>query len=360
MKRNKNKLAFSVALAIFIGIGFWLVDSPNQRPFMIKHGWDIPSATFVADNSTYMDSFPFDGVIIRMDNGLSTKVQTQSPINYHQFKSSLDPLKRINLENLKHNFLIVYSTPSGDLFDDWSTPLKNFSHMARAAKEAGLEGIFFDNEEYFGDAVDFPENCQGGKTISQCRDQAYLRGREVMEAIISGWPDVKLIATIGPYLSEGKTANYFNDRGIYWNDVAWANQLRGSFIIGMASATRGTPAQFIDGGEIYSAKTKENFEDIKYWQTKGIAHQGDLIPEDLRASWPNIVSSSFGVYDKAQMSEGVYIDAVSWKTTLMNALEVADDYVWAYTERYNWWDTEKTEEAVPTEWVILTRQALNS
>src|SRR5690625_7283011 len=97
-----------------------------------------------------MERMPFDGVVMRMGDGLSSAVQRQEPVGHEVFRNALAPLKNADLKSLKHNFLIVYSTPAGDIFDNWSTPLDNYSNMAKAASATDLEGIFFDNEECFG------------------------------------------------------------------------------------------------------------------------------------------------------------------------------------------------------------------
>lgn len=367
MKRVSRQILASLVAVTLIGIGLiGIIYSTNdetnvrQDSLLIKHGWDIPSATFVGQNSSAMDEMPFNGVVLKMDNELGSRVQSQSPVSYEEFQSSLSPLFGVEFNNLKHNFLIVYSTPAGDIFDDWTVPLDNYAHMAQAAREVGLQGIFFDNEEYFGDALAFPEKCAGDKSVSECRDQAYLRGSQVMDAIISSWPDVELIVAHGPYLSEEATADYFKRRGIPWNNLAGSNEIRGSFTIGLASATRGESAQFIDGGQVYAARTKRQFKAVKHWQKEGMSTRGELIPDDLRPDWPGIVSSSFGVYDKADLYSGVPMDVEIWNTTLATALAKTDKYVWAYTERFDWWNTGHPDTPVPEEWVNATRDALNS
>lgn len=87
---------------------------------------------------------------------------------------------------------------------------------------------------------------------------------------------------------------------------------------------------------------------------------GDLMPDDLRPDWPEIVSSSFGVYDKADLYSGAPMDAEIWGTTLATALTNTDHYVWAYTERYDWWNTGHPGTPVPEEWVDATREAIDS
>lgn len=333
---------------------------PRPEPLLIKHGWDLPSATFVGENSSRMDEMPFDGVVLRMDDGLSSKVQTQETINYEQFRSSLEPLEGVKLDNLRHNFLIVYSAPAGDIFDDWSVPLSNFKNMAQAAREAGFEGIFFDNEEYFGKAFSYPASCAGDRSLEECREQAYLRGSQVMEAIIAGWPDVTLIAAHGSYLSDHATSGYFSDHGIAWNNIADANEIRGYFTVGLAAGTQGEPAQFVDGGQVYAARSEKDFRSVRYWQQKGIAEHGEMIPEEIRSEWPDLVSSAFGVYDKPDLIGHTPMDVDVWGDTLSAALNITDRYVWAYTERYDWWGTGHPVTDVPPEWVDATVQSRNS
>ena len=334
-----------------------------RKPLLIKHGWDIPTTSWAAGKVASMDKMPFDGVVMSMPDGRSSSVQRQSAVSYDTYKSALTPIAGANFKNLKHNFLIIYSTPAGDLFDDWSTPVGNYANVAKAANEAGLTGIFFDNEQYFGDAMFYPENCSSGKTVSQCRNQAQLRGTQIVNAIRSNWPDVKILVAHGPYISESKTAAYLNSRGIRWNDIAWANQLQGSFTVGMAAATVDTSAQYIDGGQVYAARTSQNFKDIQYWQKQGMAAQSSIIPDYLRSGWAGNVSSSFGVYDQSGLASGTSgtpMDPTIWRSSLTHALSNADHYVWAYTERYDWWGTGWPTTTVPNAWVTATRDAHNA
>ena len=329
--------------------------APDSGPLLIKHGWDIPDVSFVTSNAKSMERMPFDGVVMRMDDGLSSAVQRQEPVGHEVFRNALAPLKNADLKSLKHNFLIVYSTPAGDIFDNWSTPLDNYSNMAKAASATDLEGIFFDNEEYFGSALDEDDNCSGERTIDQCRTQAFHRGHNVMNAILSSWPDARILIARGPYISAPETADHFNKKGMEFNDIARANVLRGDFAAGMASATVGKNAQYIDGGQVYSARTIQNFEDLRSWQKYGSLTPGSLIPKDLRPHWPGSTSAAFGVYDASTSAPAM--DHEVWGTTLTNALHTTDRYVWAYTERHDWWGTGHPNTSVPSTWVAAARQA---
>jgi hypothetical protein len=324
----------------------------KARPLLIKHGLDIPYPNFVKSNIANMEKMPFNGLTITLGSN-SSKVQTQNAISYDTFNTALAPIAQTTFTKLKHNFVMIYSAPAGDLYGDWTIPISNFANIAKAAKGAGLEGIFYDIEEYFGSSLRYPENCVG-RTVLECQNQAQLRGKQIMDAIRSTWPEARVIVSFGPWVSESATAN--NIPGVPYNDVSWANQLPGPFVVGMVESTVGTNAKVLDGGEIYTARTKTQFSTIKSWQKDGMPAKSNLIPASLKPQWPTLISSSFGIYD--QPWQGVSMDSLIWQNTITNALATADDYVWAYTERYDWWGTGWPTTPVPTEWINATANAL--
>jgi hypothetical protein len=88
-------------------------------------------------------------------------------------------------------------TPYGDWFDDgqWnSTVLPSIRAAAAMAKTEGFDGVTLDQEDYPGKggkrhswAVDYPGSSH---PEGQVRDKVRERGREVMQAILQGFPDV--------------------------------------------------------------------------------------------------------------------------------------------------------------------------
>src|SRR5699024_706431 len=211
--------------------------APDSGPLLIKHGWDIPDVSFVTSNAKSMERMPFDGVVMRMGDGLSSAEQRQEPIGHEVFRNALAPLKNADLKSLKHNFLIVYSTPAGDIFDNWSTPLDNYSNMGKAAGATDLEGIFFDNEEYFRNALDEDANCSGERTIDQARPQALHRRHSVMTAIVFGGPGARFLITRGAYVSAPEPADHCDRKGLEISSISRATLLPGDFAAGMASPT---------------------------------------------------------------------------------------------------------------------------
>jgi len=324
----------------------------SPRPLLIKHGWDVPSPKFVHNHVKAMEAMPFDGLVIGLP-GLSHRVQRKSPISHSRFESVLAPVAATRFTSLNHNFALVYATSPGSYFAEYSVPVRNFARLARAARAAGFVGIAYDNEEYFGSVSDYPEVCPG-RTLAQCRTQARLRGRQIMDAMRTAWPSIRVLTLIGPWISEALTARYLSPTMPY-NDISGSNELMGSFFVGMAQSTVGTRAKVIDGGEIYTARTRAQFSAVRWWQERGMPSTSGIIPKQLKPHWADSVSAGFGVYDRP--INGADMDVAIWRRTLANALRATDRYVWAYTERFDWWGGGWPPTRVPRLWVNATADA---
>lgn len=190
-----------------------------------------------------------------------------------------------------------------------------------------------------------------------------------MDVMRAYWRDVRFLSTHGPYLSDSATFQFLTDHGMRMpampdTDVAWANLLGSSLLVGMMQSAYDTEAKFIDGGEFYEARTLEQFQTIKYWQKDGMKAYSVMIPDDFRPYWSDATSSSFGIYDQPLFNWDTKeiiadMDVVTWKSTIINALKTADDYVWLYSERYDWWRTENCwpETPLPDAWDEATKEA---
>jgi hypothetical protein len=321
------------------------------RPLLIKHGWDMPSSLFVADHAGAMDELGFDGVVVSIGT-LGDAVNSATPVSLEQFRSALAPLRRARLTTMTHNFVLLRAG-SARVYDDPAVPLANVRNFAKAAAEAGLEGIAFDNENYDGVQFDHPEGAPG-RSLGDAQEQARRRGSSIMRAVVDEWPDARVLAFVGPYVSAPETARAF-DGVVPWNDVAWANELSGPFTVGMVEATIGTAARVVDGGEIYSLRAPDQFSAAYDWSRRGVAERTALVPAGDRSAYTASIQIGYGVYDRPVLGQSM--DPAAWRTTLGNALDRADRYVWAYTERYDWWGVGWPRERVPRAWVDATRAA---
>jgi hypothetical protein len=321
-------------------------------PVLIKHGWDIPSPGFVREHITAMERMPFDGITVSLPE-LGSRVQRREALTYAEFQEELAPLGSVHSTRLAHNYAVVFATPAGSFFDDYSIPVANFAMLARAAKSVGLEGILYDNEEYFGSVAAYPANCPG-HTIEQCQDQARLRGQQVMDAMRAEWPGIRVMTFFGPWVSDPQTARFLSPI-LPYHDVSGDHQLMGSFVVGLTASTVGTRAQVVDAGEIYGAATPAQFAAVNFWRKHGMPGRSSLIPTPLKSSWAQIISTGFVIYDQSDAVARGKLDG--WQRLVSNALAATDEYVVVYTERFDWWGTGWPTDPVPQAWIRATADA---
>jgi hypothetical protein len=302
----------------------------------------------------YLESLPFDGMVVDIPGGMQT--MAGQPLEYElYFAGFLRPL-RTGFRTLKHNFVRVQNNDPGDLFDDaaWTVTVENWRKLARATREAGFVGIFFDNEEYWNPWLNYPEDYdRPARSLGQYRTQAQLRGRQVMEAIVAEFPDIRIVFAHGPYLSEPKTPQWLTRRTV--NDASHY-ELLGPFFVGFVEGA-GERAGVIDGGELYRYRTPADFARSYSWRKYAIASaevNSRFIPPALRPLWPDRVGISFGVFNRSwpdpvrdTMNPSIL------RATLASAMRTADEYVWFYAERDEW----LLPPGVSSEWTDAVRDA---
>jgi hypothetical protein len=312
----------------------------------------LPVEALVARRDS-VDRLPFDGVLFTID--ASSTLQAPQPIGIHELRRQLAPLRSVTFEQVRHNFLLVYATPAGS-FTDYAPVIANFADVADAARESGVEGIFFDNEEYFGSTW-APDVACPGRDLAACRALARETGRKVMAAMARRWPDVKVMTASGPWLSE--PATYDRLRSMGYNDIADANPVWGAFAVGLLEGAAGTDATYIDGGGIYTQRSYDDLLVAYDWFHYGLAETGSIVPDDLRGTYADEVEVAFGVYDFPERYRGKVSDPGVWHDDIVDALRATDEYVWAYSERYNWTANPHNPEkpAVPAEYLRVTAEA---
>lgn len=367
--RSGRRLAAGLVLVVAatFGLGNGTVqaatatDPAAQDKALIYAGWfgdTIPTPGFVANNKAFLETQPFNGLIIYLRSSslginASTAVMKDAPLSHEAIASVLNPIKDLEFTRLKQNFGLVLGTTPPDFFDDWSTIVDNFANLARAARDAGLKGIAFDNEQYFAPWGNYPTGVAYPLTsLAQYQAQARLRGRQVMEAMVAEFPGIVVVTLHGPYVSEPDAPESLNFP--QWQS---GNELLGPFFAGFQEGSS-MPGQNVDGGELYDLRTAEEFQQTYDWRRYDIASSDvncAYIPSALRATWSDNISISFGVYDLpfggASMSPSILT------TTLTNALATADTWVWFYAEDSTYLLPE-SQGGATEEWVDAVRAAL--
>lgn len=297
---------------------------------------------YVRDHFAHIESLPFDGMTITSGSGAA--LMNGSARSYAEVARDFASLDGLPFTRMRHNFAHVNVDRPADFFGDWSVTIENFRVFARVLKEKGIEGIFFDNEEYARLLFNYPEDCDDpAKTLDEYRDQARLRGREIARAISGEFPDIVFLVYHGPYSSFEGTPEEVRRGQTDWV----ADEMRGPFSAGLIEGLD-SRARFVDGGEVFAYRTTEDFQLSYDYRKTGIVAAGvdcPYISRYLRPVWSAKVGISFGLYNRP-ISE-VPMDPAILRPTLEHALRRCDDFVWLYCEGLNW----NAPDNLPTAWV---------
>ncbi|MBP1989316.1 S-layer homology domain-containing protein [Paenibacillus eucommiae] len=303
----------------------------------------------VKDNIEYIESLPFDGMMITPT--FSYKLMSREQVSYETIYDELKVLKGL-FKRMDKNYLEFFSnrpadpndptgmgdsvntaSKSGDLFDDegWSIVEQNVRNFARAAKEVGITRILYDNEEYFRRFSSYPQDSYyKEKSLKEYQDKASERGKQIMNAIVSEIPDATVLVLHGPYLSDRNKPDWFT------KNVVGTVNLMGPYFIGMLQAVKnaGNKAKLVDGGELYLTRSEGDFEDALQFRKYELAdsyRSNDFIPEELRKDFVDSVNMAFGVYNMPWQKNYPMTPQIM-RTTLENALRSTEEMVWYYTE----------------------------
>lgn len=316
------RVSFLFLLFNFVATGF-------AAPLLIHdsaYGTDSRTQNILT-NLAYIDSLPFDGITINIPatwgNLAPGNVASYSGI----YTGWLEPLKG-KLKKVTHNYVKMVVRLSADPFDDWTQTIQNWVVLAEACRDAGLEGIFFDNEEYYEQVWHYPADMKyaSTETLAEYQTQFQLRGQQVMNAILAQWPACRIVHAHGPYFSESRTPLYVT----LSNGNGLSSDLRGDFFSGMFAAA---PGQIIDGGEVYAYRTPSDFSNSYQWRKTSQAQlvPNAVIPASLASTWMAKVSISYGCYDQPWPS-GYTMSPAVFQSDITNALHKADYLVWTYSD----------------------------
>ncbi len=323
--------------AAALAAGPWLAPLPTAAaPLVLDEGCCGTSSRpwTMADHLGYIDTLPFDGIALNIPATWDLMTPGAS-LSYATISDSLAPITG-KLTKVNENFVKVVVKQCADFYDDWTACIQNWKNLAEAAKDNGLVGIFFDNEEYFFDLHlwHYPEDVSysGSRTLAQYREQARQRGKDVMNAVQAVWSAARIMHFHGPYSSDSRTPGVPCQ-----NDGKDTHDLRGYFYAGMLEAA-GTNARVIDGGECYNLRSVNDFQQSWNWRKNTFPTLGGnpIVPTSLSAAWPAKDDIGFGVFD--QTWQGFTMDEATLQQTLCDARLRADPdgVVWLHTERHDY------------------------
>ncbi len=297
---------------------------------------------FVRDHFAHIETLPFDGMALSTVTG--AVLMNGTPRSYAEISADFAPLNGLVFTRMSHNFALVFVDRPADFFGDWSATVENFRLLARVLREKGIAGIFFDNEEYAGKLFNYPDDCSDlSKSLDEYRAQARLRGQQVMQAIVSEYPGIVVMAFHGPYSSFSGTP-----AAVHRGQTDWQlDELRGPFSVGLIEGMD-SRSRFVDGGEVYAYRSVADFQgsyDFRKTEIASAAADCPFISGYLRPVWGQKVGLSFGLYNYG--FGGQAMNPTIMRTTLERALRRCDDFVWFYSEDLNW----NAPGEVPQTWV---------
>jgi hypothetical protein len=332
---------------------------------LIEFGWDEPGTSFLRSHIDQMEQTPFDGCVFHvMVPGAQGQPEIfnwlcwgQRACTETELRPALEDLKATTFRRFTHNFLRFNTAPADiDWFDNFAAVRNNARLAARVAREGKCAGILFDDEEYQGKLFTFPK-LRDAKTKSwdEYAAQVRKRGREVMEAMQEGYPDLTVLLTFGH--SQTRRKSNASRKPITESSYG----LLASFLDGMVDAVRGS-TKLIDGYEpSYGYKEKQQFEEgYDVMRRKVLPIVADP------AKYAKVVTSGFGVWmDKDWRERGWhvadlkqnYFTPEALEASVRAALQRCDEYVWVYSESPRWWSEPGGPVELPEPYAAALRRA---
>jgi hypothetical protein len=337
----------------------------TARKKLIEFGWDEPDTAFMREHIEEMERSPFDGCVFHIHyskpNGSKGDFMWECwdarAFKAEELQTALVDLKTTGFRRFTHNFLRFNTTPAKlDWFDDFSAITNNAQLAAWVAREGKCKGLLFDIEQYAFPLFNYRKQRDAGtKSWDEYAAQVRKRGRQVMEAFQTGYPDLTVFFTFGyclPWAQSqgGKKALADCDYG-----------LLAPFLDGMVEATRGR-TRLVDGHELsYGYKEPDRFA-VAYETMKE-----KLLPMVADSEkYKKVFSLGFGLWmDRDWRKTGWETNDFSknfftpeqLEVSLRSALQVADEYVWIYSETPRWWSREGNPIKLPVAYDKAVRHA---
>ena len=337
---------------------------PPKR--LIEFGWDEPDTAFMRRHITQMERSPFDGCVFHVNyatpGGPAGPFLSDAWGTRAFFAADLGPaladLQATPFQRFTDNFLRFNTVPGDvDWFDDFSAVLINARLAAQVARQGKAKGILFDVEQYqaplftYGSQRDTPATPWDAYSA-----QVRRRGREVMEAFQQGYPDLTIFLTFGysgPWLESGGGARPLAE---------CEYGLLVPFLDGMLDAARGG-TRLVDG---YEAAYFHKGDTTKFAAAYQTITEGLLPIVADPAAYRRRLSVGFGLWldvdsgargwEREDAGKNFYTPG-AFEASVRAALEVADQYVWIYTEVPRWWSEDGRPVDLPAGYAEALRRA---
>jgi hypothetical protein len=323
-----------------------LADSPPKK--LIEYGWDVPTPAQMRDELAVMEKRPFDGVIFRLNAGHNAFVI--KPLEAARFTEDERILRDLRFTRFKDNFVLVWGSPPADFdwFDDsqWNAVESNAKLLVHIAQAGRVRGICFDPEPYDFSLWTYARQPQtNAHSFADYRIQVRKRGVQLMRAFEQSMPGPTILSFFHVSLFDRFATLSTAEQTQRLGAEKWG--LMPDFFVGMLDAAS-SRARFIDGNEhAYYYKSREEY--FRAYHSIRERARG-LVPPELREKYEGQVRAGMALYvdQNFALRQPNPEKYLSYKMTPEEraqwfehntywALYTADEYVWCYSERMNWW-----------------------
>ena len=312
----------------------------------IDLSWHCPDVGFLEQYLEEIEeTTPLDGLTIAFEGTHITvdgeeyipkfwNAWANVPWKYEYFEDFVERMNKLKFRKCKDNFL--YLTTNEAKFDwfsdkDWKIITANFGIAAKLAKKAGLKGFLFDLEEY-GMRMWPYDARKAGRPIEEALQTAFARGQQWGKAVFKEFPNIIIFMPFAFSIDRSQKG------------------LAGAFLNGILDVMPSSALMY-EGDESFSyrASNPQNFAALR---------------TNLEGYISKLVYTPYRKKAEKQMklSPGFYIDAYFYLPpdnhwvkclqpeldaaknrvaffcdNLKSAMEVADEYVWFYSEYRCWW-----------------------
>lgn len=340
---------------------------PGDRALIIKHGWDVPFAGSLPKIEQEIQDSPFDGVVFSA--GKTSRIFGPDAVSLQTMKNNLRGLHKIDKNTDSHYYIILYvdAIPGGFTGKGADVLIENAARLGEVLSELPVKGIAFDNEVYKKSPWDMPQACPG-LDRKACGQVAFEVGQKMMRALMKSWPDLHFWPFFGPWLNDHRTYDWINKYSLQ-NDWAEDDDVASEFVAGAFAASTEGPAIFIDGGEFYGLRSRNDFAKTAQWTRTEMVKDSPFFPEEYKDVYAKEMKVGFGIYDDRihLYTKLPKLNAARWAEVIHSA-SLESDFVWVYTERHDWWkndgndwpDTSKEGTSGPVSqiWRDAARQAV--
>ena len=304
--------------------------------------------------------WPDDGRESKLSDPLHGRPGEAKPISIRQadFSRARRIVSKMVKEHLPKSMLRVGLTSKNriDWRDDeaWGVAADNLAFLAEFARDTGLVGMAFDEEDYSNGRQFF--KTKDDPPPEELAALVRKRGRQVFEAIFRAYPDMMfhsswLYSTIQKWHA-WVTPEFGMDQAAL---AASFGELWGFFMNGAIDAMP-PEATIVEGNEErgYHGNAGKNEFAVAAWRTSRGAI-GQMAPE-VRKKFLSQLSVSFGQYNDSYVNSAkseYYFPPLGgsrlkrWHENLQSAVNVADDYVWIYGEKGTYVDWERDLSKAP-------------